>query len=189
MGVRRASPARLRAAPGGTGRPDGPSAAAPCAARGRASAPRPLEQRRMGGAGRRPSPLDDGRARHRRRGQPRRHDRRRLEANLDRYDRAYPGRFATFAQLDRLRFARATGPRSASTWPTRPRVREGLEGLEGPRASPAGSRRPAGRPRRPAARPGVGRVRGRGRACHVPRPIPWRSSIRSTRGTSAWRAP
>ena len=28
-----------------------------------------------------------------------------LEANLDRYDRAHPGRFATFAQLDRARFA------------------------------------------------------------------------------------
>ncbi len=27
-----------------------------------------------------------------------------LEANLDRYDRAHPGRFATFAQLDRSRF-------------------------------------------------------------------------------------
>ena len=25
-----------------------------------------------------------------------------LDANLDRYDRAYPGRFATFARLDRL---------------------------------------------------------------------------------------
>jgi predicted TIM-barrel fold metal-dependent hydrolase len=29
-----------------------------------------------------------------------------LEANLDRYDRAYPGRFATFAQWDRAMFAR-----------------------------------------------------------------------------------
>jgi predicted TIM-barrel fold metal-dependent hydrolase len=29
-----------------------------------------------------------------------------LEANLDRYDRAYPGRFATFAQWDRALFAR-----------------------------------------------------------------------------------
>src|SRR5690349_4764348 len=27
-----------------------------------------------------------------------------LEANLDRYDRAYPGRFATFAQWDRALF-------------------------------------------------------------------------------------
>ena len=95
----------------------------PRAARGRASASRPLADRRMGGAGRRPSPRDDGRARHRRRGQPRRHDRRRARGE------PRPLRPGASGSVRDVRAAgsvavrgRATGPRSAPAWPTRPRA-------------------------------------------------------------------
>ena len=45
-----------------------------------------------------------------------------LEANLDRYDRAHPGGFATFAQLDRSRFAEADWAALGAEWPTPPRA-------------------------------------------------------------------
>lgn len=42
-----------------------------------------------------------------------------LEANLDRYDRAHPGRFLTFCQVDWGRFAHAGGEREAAAAPRR----------------------------------------------------------------------
>lgn len=52
-----------------------------------------------------------------------------LEANLDRYDRAYPGRFATFCQLDWERLATDDGP-AALAESLRDSARRGARGVK-----------------------------------------------------------
>ena len=68
-----------------------------------------------------------------------------LEANIERYDAAHPGRFATFAQWDRTLFSRDAWRRARFAGRRlRPARCQRAEGLEGPR--PASARR-AGRAR------------------------------------------
>ena len=80
-----------------------------------------------------------------------------LEQNLDRYDRAYPDRFATFCQLDLSVLEQPRRRRDARSFArgvARCR-RQGLEDLEEP--GPHGHRRrPAPDARRPVARASVG---------------------------------